>query len=231
MGSRPLGYGVPGFASGGAAATRARAAEAANAGALYTGGVNVYYADSPSFQQQAASANGSGIFSTSGPAPITAIAPFAASDNAAGQVLAPSATAGQSIVPGFIDAGAAGVRMGVPTIAFAFDRAPPDQVGVAIAARLNNLPSLHFLTAVRVDMVGGTAVLRGTVASDHDRALAGRVVMLQASVDRVLNLLVVRNPAVPAPPVPAAPIPAAPIPAAPVPAAPVPLASAPGGRA
>ena len=80
-------------------------------------------------------------------------------------------------------------------------------MGLAIAQRLTKLPSLHFLTAVRVDMVGGTAVLRGTVASDHDCDLAARVVLLEASVDRVVNLLVVRKSAVPPPPVPPAPTP------------------------
>jgi hypothetical protein len=77
------------------------------------------------------------------------------------------------------------------------------------------MPSLHFLSTVRVDMVGGTAILRGTVASDHDRDLAGRVVMLEASVDRVVNLLVVGNGPVPPPPVPAAPLPSPPAPGLP----------------
>jgi hypothetical protein len=199
LGNRQLGSGVPGFASGGAAATRAAAAVSP---VLYTSGVNAYYLDSPNAQPQAGSAGG-GLFNTAA-SPATAIAPFTATSKDAGQVLTPSGSAGQSALAGFIDTG---VRQGSPMIAFAVDRAPPDQVGVAIAQRLNKLPSLHFLSAVRVDMVGGTAVLRGTVASEHDRDLAARVVMLEASVDRVVNLLVVRNPAAPTPPVPVPPPP------------------------
>ena len=45
-----------------------------------------------------------------------------------------------------------------------------------------------------VNLNGGTVILRGTVATDHDRDLAARVVLLEATVDDVVNLLAVANP-------------------------------------
>jgi hypothetical protein len=84
---------------------------------------------------------------------------------------------------------------------------PPSEAGLAIAEHLLRLPALHFLTPVRVDFDGRTAILRATVASQHDRDLAERVVRLEATVDDVVNLLVVAGPGmkkVPAPPAPAA---------------------------
>jgi hypothetical protein len=56
------------------------------------------------------------------------------------------------------------------------------------------MPALRFLTPVRVDIVGRTAVLRGKVATRHDRDLADRVVRLEPMVDDVVNLLEVVNP-------------------------------------
>lgn len=206
-GSRQLGSGVPGFASGGAAATRARNAAAAQGrSGLPT---PVYYGN-PSGAQQ--SLSGTGLNNAAG-APATAIAPPAATDKTAGQVFTPSGSAAQALGPALLEAGAGGfIPPGELAVAFNIDRAPPDQVGFAIGERLSKMPSLHFLSELRVDMIGGTAILRGTVASEHDRDLAARVVLLEAGVDRVVNLLVVRKPAVPSPPVPASPVPKAPVP-------------------
>jgi hypothetical protein len=89
-------------------------------------------------------------------------------------------------------------------VALGFDprRAPSGEVGDAIAKRLSRLPSLHFLTAVQVEVVGRTAILRGKVAAEHDRDLAGRVVLLEAAIDDVENRLEVGNTAAPNPPAP-----------------------------
>jgi hypothetical protein len=89
--------------------------------------------------------------------------------------------------------------------------APPSPVGLAIADRLRRLPALHFLTDVRVDFDGQTAILRGTVATRHDRELAERVVRLEATVDEVSNLLEVAGLAatqkLPPPPAPGGSLP------------------------
>jgi hypothetical protein len=81
---------------------------------------------------------------------------------------------------------------------------PPSETGLAIAKRLRRLPSLHFITPVRIDFDGRTAILSGTVATVHDRDLAERVVMLESSVDDVLNQLVVAATKIPPPPLPGA---------------------------
>ena len=80
-------------------------------------------------------------------------------------------------------------RSGPLALGFDLSRAPPNQAAIALAKRLSKLPSLHFLTEVQVEIVGRQAVLRGRVASEHDRDLAARVVLLEASVDEVVNLL------------------------------------------
>jgi hypothetical protein len=97
---------------------------------------------------------------------------------------------------------------GTLTLGFEPVRAAPDQVGQTIALRLTKLPSIHFLGGVRVDIVGRTAYLRGRVASEHERDLAERVVLLEAGIDDVVNLMEVGGGpgrAVPPPPAPAAP--------------------------
>ena len=72
---------------------------------------------------------------------------------------------------------------------------PP--VNTAIAEHLVALPALHWTARPSVEMQGRTAVLRGAVATEHDRDLAARVVRLEATVDHVQNLLEVAGPAKP----------------------------------
>jgi hypothetical protein len=76
-----------------------------------------------------------------------------------------------------------------PRLGFEPVEIPANEVALAIAERLRRLPALHFVTPVRVDLDGRTAILRGTVASGHDRDLAQRVVLLESAVDEVINLL------------------------------------------
>ncbi len=200
FGGNQLGNGVPGFASGGARATRA--AQQSASPNYYGGGPSIIYID-PSFALQSA-ANAGGVAA----APAAAVSLWPTAANTTAPTFVQSTSAGQSLGPAAGDAGGGPfVRPGLLAIAFDVQRAPSDQVGSAIAGRLSKMPSLHFVSAVRVDMVRGTAVLRGTVASDHDRELAGRVVLLEATVDHVVNMLVVRKPASPPPPIPAAPAP------------------------
>jgi hypothetical protein len=99
-----------------------------------------------------------------------------------------------------------GGSSGKLTLGFAPIASAPDQVGQAIAKRLGKLPSLHFSRPVRVDIVGRTAYLRGSVATEHERDLVERVVRLEAAVDEIVNLIDVggAESAEPPPPTPAA---------------------------
>jgi hypothetical protein len=116
-----------------------------------------------------------------------------------GQVLSQSSSAGQDLdqgtgqsdMPSRSDASSSPSAANTLTLGFEPAAAPASEVGSAIAERLLRLPALHFLTPVRVDFDGRTAILRGTVATNHDRDLAERVVLLEASVDEVVNLLTV----------------------------------------
>jgi hypothetical protein len=63
----------------------------------------------------------------------------------------------------------------------------------AVATRLAGLPAIHWRSQNQVEMRGRTAILRGVVASEHDRDLAERVACLEAAVDQVDNQLVVAS--------------------------------------
>ena len=70
-------------------------------------------------------------------------------------------------------------------------RPDPNHVTAALVQRLTQVPSLHFQGPVQVDLVGTTAVLRGTVATQHDRDLAAQLVRLEPGVGQVQNEIVV----------------------------------------
>jgi hypothetical protein len=63
----------------------------------------------------------------------------------------------------------------------------------AVATRLAGLPAIHWRSQNQVEMRGRTAILRGVVATEHDRDLAERVARLEAAVDQVDNQLVVAS--------------------------------------
>jgi len=77
------------------------------------------------------------------------------------------------------------------TLTLGFDRAvaAAPEVNTAIAQHLGALPALHWQGPAQVEMQGRTAVLRGVVATEHDRGLAERVVRLEPTVDQVQNLI------------------------------------------
>ncbi len=77
------------------------------------------------------------------------------------------------------------------TLSLEMPAVAPGEVGSAIAEHLVALPALHWQTPAQVVMQGRTAVLRGVVATEHDRDLAERVVRLEANVDQVQNNLTV----------------------------------------
>lgn len=82
-------------------------------------------------------------------------------------------------------------------IAIAFPTASvvPSQVSTALGRDLASLPALHWDSAPKVEVQGRTVVLRGTVATEHDRDLAERVARLEPTVSQVVNQLVVATPA------------------------------------
>ena len=107
---------------------------------------------------------------------------------------------GQGYVgPGMNGAAAAPTPAVRTTLTLGFEpaAAPAGQVNSAIAEHLRALPALHWQSAAKVEMQGRTAILRGVVATEHDRDLAERVVRLEATVDQVQNLIEVAAPAMP----------------------------------
>jgi hypothetical protein len=62
----------------------------------------------------------------------------------------------------------------------------------AVADRLSNaLSSISSSGPIQVQMQGETAILRGVVATDHQRALAAKVALLRPGVSQIRNELVV----------------------------------------
>ena len=65
-----------------------------------------------------------------------------------------------------------------------------------IATHLAALPALYWVSPPQVAVKEHTTILRGVVASDHDRDLAERVVLLEPTVAEVDNQIVVDRQAV-----------------------------------
>jgi osmotically-inducible protein OsmY len=76
-------------------------------------------------------------------------------------------------------------------VAFPYRKPAPDSLSSQLVRRLASSPQIHTRSPVEVQVVGGTATLRGTVASEHDRALAARMVRLEVGVWKVDNQLTV----------------------------------------
>jgi hypothetical protein len=79
--------------------------------------------------------------------------------------------------------------------ALGFERPALDapKVSSAVSQRLASLPAIHWSTPGQIEVQGRTAILRGVVATEHDRDLAERVVRLEAGIDQVQNQLVVAS--------------------------------------
>lgn len=65
----------------------------------------------------------------------------------------------------------------------------------AVQERLNATLVKHSMAGAEVQLAGRTAVLRGSVSSDHERALAEMLASLEPGVAEVHNLLTVNPPA------------------------------------
>ena len=85
-------------------------------------------------------------------------------------------------------------------IGFSMIRPAPAQLGSRLSGRLERSSWLQAQTPMEVTIEKGTAILRGTVATEHDRMLAGRIARLEPGVRQVENqLTVAESPASPSP--------------------------------
>jgi hypothetical protein len=83
------------------------------------------------------------------------------------------------------------LRLGPDSFPFFPGTAPPIATGpnLRVQNRLARIPQLKERGSVQVAMEGQVAILRGEVASQHDRDLVGRVVLLEPGVADVRNEL------------------------------------------
>lgn len=85
------------------------------------------------------------------------------------------------------------------TVGFDPLTAPPQVVSSNLGRQLTCLPAIHWEGPLQVELVGRTVILKGIVATEHDRDLAERVARLSPGVEQVQNQLVVAGSALPGP--------------------------------
>jgi osmotically-inducible protein OsmY len=81
------------------------------------------------------------------------------------------------------------------SLGFNYTMPPAPQLQTQLGERLKALPSVKTLGPIDVSLQQRTVVLRGTVATAHDRDLAERLALLEAGVDLVQNELTIAPPA------------------------------------
>jgi osmotically-inducible protein OsmY len=93
-----------------------------------------------------------------------------------------------------------------PRLRVGFDFTPPSPEAMAsrLADRLEGSPLPGLSGPVSVSVEGRTVTLGGEVASEHDRTLAGLLLLLEPGVSEVRNNLTVRPPAAASEPGPTA---------------------------
>lgn len=69
------------------------------------------------------------------------------------------------------------------------------EVEATLAQQLLRIPGMERLGPIEVSVVGQTAILRGAVASDHQRDVAEQLVLLEPGIREVQNELYVGRPA------------------------------------
>jgi hypothetical protein len=87
------------------------------------------------------------------------------------------------------------------TLGSAYIGGPPSGVAVpsaSLTARLENAKQIQKRSPISVTLQGDTAVIRGRVATEHDRDLAAGMLQLEPGVGQVKNELVVESPPPPA---------------------------------
>lgn len=79
-------------------------------------------------------------------------------------------------------------------LGFAYSGTSGEQASAMLEQRLAKIPVVHMSGAqIAVSMEGRTAVLVGTVATDREKALAGRLALLEPGISDVRNELVVES--------------------------------------
>lgn len=84
------------------------------------------------------------------------------------------------------------IRMG-----FSVARPAPAQLSSRLAQRLEKSSWLDAQSPIEVAFEQGTAILRGVVATEHDRALAEQMARLEPGIRQVQNQLTVSQPTTP----------------------------------
>lgn len=77
------------------------------------------------------------------------------------------------------------------SVGFDFPHPAPPQLSTTLARRMEESPGIENRSTIQVAIEGRTAILRGEVATEHDRALAERLALLEAGIWAVKNELVV----------------------------------------
>lgn len=76
-------------------------------------------------------------------------------------------------------------------VAFEYPAPAPRQLGTKLTGRIAGMSRIRSTGPLTVSVEGRTAVLRGMVASDHDRVLAEQVALLEPGISRVRNELTI----------------------------------------
>lgn len=74
-------------------------------------------------------------------------------------------------------------------VAFDYSAVAPTQLSTTLGRRLTRSKMLRSLSPVRVEVTGRTAILRGVVATEHDREVAEQVALLEVGISEVQNEL------------------------------------------
>lgn len=79
-------------------------------------------------------------------------------------------------------------------LGFSHPRVTTPQISTPLTRRMENLLGRRVVSGLEIAVAGGTATLRGVVATDHDRALTERLVCLEPGIWQVHNELLVAQP-------------------------------------
>jgi hypothetical protein len=76
-------------------------------------------------------------------------------------------------------------------VAFDYANRDADTISALLTRRLAAMRSIHCMAPIRVEVQGQAALLRGSVETEHDRALAGLIVLLEPGIAAVKNEIAV----------------------------------------
>lgn len=76
---------------------------------------------------------------------------------------------------------------------FSFAPRQASQISRALAGQLQRTPAIQPTSPIQVTVEGATAVLRGSVASERQRVLAGNLMLFEPGISKVQNDLTVKS--------------------------------------